>query len=169
MDEEIKGDQTAPTYQQMMVWERLRNSMKEVSEINAKIAGRATVILGGSGTAFAAATFATVVPEPDQTVTIILSIIAFLTLLSLGMAGSIWQPSDSLLPGPRDINVLYDDYINATVDDAYGKALIDLIAVLDCERERNSEISFLLTGMIRIFQIQLCLLGTAISYHVFSS
>lgn len=154
------------SFNQQAMWDRLHSGLAEYQAANADFSSRASLLLGASVGAFAA--IGAVLVLPNQANPLVLfpaCLAAVVSLAMVALAGSLWQPRASSVPGDGDITAMYRQYLSKNVDDAYFLAMRDTAVVYQCEKEQNAERANRLKWMLWCLDAQIVLLTIAMVLH----
>ena len=158
------------TFQQLLVWDRLQDGLKKVSEANESLEKKAGQMFAGSTALISVITGSQFVPRVDS-----LSIpdavslfVLCMTVLIMGwFSASLWGPQPTSATTSADVMLLYREYISKTEDEAYNNALIDSAKSFDHAMWVNKEKGKVLRKMFIVLQGQVILMAVSVLVKVF--
>lgn len=154
------------SYQQNLVFDRLVDTWEKTLEYNDDLDKRTTLITGASSIVVGIVAAAKFLPEHANgfsVESVLLGVVCMGSVLMYWYAIDVWRASLKAMPGTTSVDVLFDQYIALSKDVAYNNALIDLTAALEKCVEENRRKSERVEKIVRVFQFQIAMLGTAIA------
>jgi len=160
------------TFQQVLVWDRLQDGLKKVSDANESLEKKAAQMFAGSTALISVIAGSQLVPKiaTDLSIPDAVSLcVLCMTVLVMGwFSASLWGPQPTVATTSSDVMLLYREYISKTEDEAYNNAMIDAAKAFDHATWVNKEKSKVLRKMFNVLQGQVIVLAVAVFVKVFS-
>jgi hypothetical protein len=156
------------TYQQKLVWDRLCGNFATISELNEKLDSRATLVTTSSAAIVGIVTAAKFLPSTANVSlnveSVLLGVVCCCAIAMFRYGARVWIPHQKAVAGSPDPNVLYEQYIALSEDDAFNNALIDMGEAVKVGIAANNAKADAVTSMACVLQVQLLLLAVAIAW-----
>jgi len=159
------------SYQQTLVFSQLKELYDTTHKSNDILDKRANHLVAVSGAIAAFVGGAKSLPigdaSPGATAETLLLLLMFVFCIALlHVAARIWKPTNKEIPGTYDTDVLFDDYINQSEDNAYNKVLVDLSACIATALTINTKKASGIDLMLLLLQLQVCALTFSIAWSL---
>lgn len=156
------------TYQQISIFERLKENNQKVVDRTEAMRRRGTLVTASSTVVIGLATSANFLPSssnPGFLSGLFLTAACLLSVFMYFFASRLWSKGGESLPGGTDIEKWYERFISKECDDAYFNFLKDLKGSYLKNIKENEAQADRFDSMVYLFMGQLFLLGLSVLTH----
>lgn len=154
------------TYQQDLVFSRLSEGIKSLESANESLETKATTILFGSTSAVAFISSVNVFPqsiiETSCVEAVLVVLLCISALVMFWFAANLWGPFPSSVPCGYDVDLMYDNYIAKSEDEAFNNALMDSAKVFEHLEWANKKKGESILQMFNVLKVQVVILGLGV-------